>query len=73
MAKTRSLDSDTQRLKHKIKEKAASSGEDGTTDPALRTLRHRLKRAQRKRRRLAVRLRQAGPAKAEAGTQPASA
>ncbi len=73
MAKTRSVESDTQRLKQKIKEKVASLGEDRKTDPALQALRRHLKRAQRKGRRLAVRRRQAAPKKVESGDQPAPA
>lgn len=64
MAKPRSLEQDTQRLKQRIKEKVASAGEDRNTDPGLRALRRHLKRAQRKRRRLAVRMRQAAPKQA---------
>lgn len=73
MAKTRSLDSDAQRLKQKIREKLASRGEDRKADPALQALRRHLKRAQRKRRRLAVRMQQAAPKKAVTGDQPAPA
>lgn len=73
MAKTRSLESDAQRLKQKIKEKAASLGESRKTDPALQALRRHLKRAQRKGRRLAVRRQQAAPKKTEGGEQPAPA
>lgn len=73
MAKTRSLENDAQELKKKIREKVASLGEERKSDLALQALRRHLKRAQRKRRRLAVRMRQAAPKKAESGEQPAAA
>ncbi len=75
MAKTRSLESDTQRLKRKIKERVASLGEERKPDPALQALRRYLKRAQRKHRRLAVRMQKAAPKQAESagGTAPKKA
>jgi len=54
MAKTASLEADLERLKKKVQEQRKTA-EHGTTDPKLRALRKRLKRAQRKRRRLALR------------------
>jgi hypothetical protein len=54
MAKTASLESDLERLKQKVREQRKTADQD-TNDPKLRALRKRLKRAQRKRRRLALR------------------
>jgi len=54
MAKTASLAGDLERLKKKVQERRKSADQD-PHDPKLRALRKRLKRAQRKRRRLAVR------------------
>ena len=73
MAKTRSLEDDAQRLKQRIKEKVAALGEDRNTDPGLQALRRHLKRAQRKRRRLALRMQQATGKPAATGEQPAPA
>jgi ribosome-binding ATPase YchF (GTP1/OBG family) len=53
MAKTASLEADLERLKKKVREQKAAEHDAG--DPKLRALRKRLKRAQRKRRRLALR------------------
>jgi len=47
MAKQRSLQEDTAALKTKVKEGSANSENPGG-DPAIRSLRKRLKRAQRK-------------------------
>ena len=54
MAKTASLPGDLERLKKKVQERRKSA-DQAPHDPKLRALRKRLKRAQRKRRRLAVR------------------
>jgi hypothetical protein len=54
MAKTASLEGDLERLKKKVREQRKTA-DQGTTDPKARALRKRLKRAQRKRRRLALR------------------
>jgi hypothetical protein len=71
MAKKATGDSDEMRLKKKIQgrqtDSAASNG-----DPALRTLRKRLKRTQRKRRALAQRKRHAAGSQAEAKTEAAT-
>ena len=53
MAKTAPLEADLERLKKKVREQKAA--EHDTADPKLRALQKRLKRAQRKRRRLALR------------------
>ena len=68
MAKRTPLETDMARLQKKISEKRAAA--ELTEDTALRSLHKRLKRAQRKRRRLATRKRhargkQAGVGKAE--------
>ena len=54
MAKTASSEGDLERLKKKVQEQRKTADDDGN-NPKLRSLRKRLKRAQRKRRRLAVR------------------
>ena len=54
MVKTASLEGDLKRLKKKVREQRKTA-DQGTNDPKVRALRKRLKRAQRKRRRLALR------------------
>ena len=54
MAKTASLEGDLERLKKKVRERRKTADQDAH-DPKFRALRKRLKRAQRKRRRLALR------------------
>ena len=54
MAKKASLEGDLERLKKKVQEQRQTADDDGN-NPKLRALRKRLKRAQRKRRRLALR------------------
>ncbi|MEW6542098.1 MAG: hypothetical protein AB1411_00635 [Nitrospirota bacterium] len=58
MAQSKPAETDEARLQKKVRERrAASDNPEG--DAALRKLRKRLKRAQRKRRKLAIRLRHA--------------
>jgi hypothetical protein len=54
MAKKTSLEADLERLKKKVREQR-KTGQNDTSDPKQRALRKRLKRAQRKRRRLVLR------------------
>jgi hypothetical protein len=68
MAKTAALESDLERLKKKVRER--KTADQDTNDPKLRALRKRLKRAQRKRRRLALRKQHA---KGKKTAQPQSA
>jgi len=73
MAKRKKLnEEDVARLKKKIAERKAKTGKV-LGDAALRTLRKRLKREQRKRRALAQRLAHAQGKKKEAPPQPAAA
>jgi hypothetical protein len=75
MAKRTALEADEARLKQKVTQRRPKPG-NPEADPALRNLRKRLKRLQRRRRALAIRKRHAqgkvpeGVAKAEG--QPAS-
>jgi hypothetical protein len=66
MAKKTPVETDEARLKKKVRERLAST-ENPEGNAALRALHKRLKRAQRKRRSLAIRLRHAAGKKAEAG------
>ncbi len=69
MGKRRSLETDESALAKKVQEKIAGV-EDPTQDLAARSLRKRLKRVQRKRRRLAARRR---PARGENAAAPSEA
>lgn len=64
MAKKTVAESDETRLKKKISTKRADTAAEGSD--ALRSLRKRLKREQRRRRALALRKKHAGSAKSEA-------
>lgn len=68
MAKKTAAESDEGRLKKKLSEKGAGQ-DDPTGKLALRRLRKRLKRTQRKRRALALRKKHAAGKKAEAPAQ----
>lgn len=71
MAKSTPLEADEQRLQQKVRgRRAGSRNPEG--DAALRTLRKRLKRVQRKRRRLETRKRHAMGKKAGAETRTAA-
>jgi hypothetical protein len=71
MAKHKAAESDEARLKKKIAEKRAGSG-NSKEHAAIRALRKRLKREQRRRRALALRKKHAVGTKTEAAT-PTSA
>ncbi|MBI4400643.1 MAG: hypothetical protein HY581_03295 [Nitrospirae bacterium] len=68
MAKKTSAESDEARLKKKVRERIVGS-QNPEGDAALRSLHKRLKRAQRKRRRLEIRKRHAMGKKAGAGAK----
>jgi ABC-type phosphate transport system auxiliary subunit len=65
MAKKQTEESDEIRLKKRIASRA-KDGEQLSGDPAARTLRKRLKRVQRKRRALSLRMKRAAGKQAEA-------
>lgn len=67
MAKKRAPESDEGKLKKKIAAKLTNQGKAGG-DAALRSLKKRLKREQRKRRALALRKKQAAGSKGAAAT-----
>jgi len=70
MPKKRTTDSDEIRLKKKIAERLAQPNPEG--DAAMRVLRKRLKREQRKRRAVAMRKKHAGGAKPAEAPAPAA-
>jgi hypothetical protein len=70
MAKKQSGESDEARLKKKIAQKLANHS-NPQADPAVRSLRKRLKREQRKRRALALRKKHAGSTKPAEAAQAA--
>lgn len=72
MAKQTILESDEANLEKKVREKLAAT-DNPEADAALRLLRKRLKRAQRKRRRLTDRKRHAMGKKASAGAKTEAA
>lgn len=71
MKKQRTKENDEARLKKNVQSKQTAGSGDTASGPAFRRLRKRLKRVQRKRRRLALRRAHAAGKKAAEGAQKA--